>query len=75
MRLKNVPTATTLGLMRAYKIVLSPYLPRACRFEPTCSEYAMGALKRHGWLKGMALALKRLLRCHPLGGSGFDPVP
>jgi putative membrane protein insertion efficiency factor len=75
MGLKDVPSMTAVGLMWAYKALMSPLLPRACRFEPTCSEYAVGALKRHGFVKGVGLALKRLLRCHPLGGGGFDPVP
>ena len=65
--------------IRLYKKFLSPLLPQACRFEPTCSIYAVEAIEVHGPLKGLALAAKRLLRCHPihwLGGSeGFDPVP
>lgn len=62
-----------------YRYCLSPMLPRSCRFEPSCSAYALEALSRHGPLKGMWLALRRLLRCHPItwlgGRSGFDPVP
>jgi putative membrane protein insertion efficiency factor len=65
--------------IRLYKKVLSPLLPPACRFEPTCSAYAIQAIERHGPIRGIVLAAKRLLRCHPihwLGGSeGFDPVP
>jgi uncharacterized protein len=65
--------------IRFYKKYLSPLLPPACRFEPTCSTYAMQAIEIHGPIKGLGLAVKRLLRCHPihwLGGSeGFDPVP
>lgn len=62
-----------------YRLVLSPWLPRACRFEPSCSRYALEAIERHGPLTGSWLAMKRLARCHPIpwlgGRSGFDPVP
>lgn len=58
-----------------YKKVISPLLPGACRFTPTCSVYAMEALRRYGPLKGSWLALKRIVRCNPWGGSGYDPVP
>jgi len=63
------------ALLRAYQLVLSPWVGPACRFEPSCSEYARQAIDRHGPGHGSLLALRRLLRCHPLGGSGFDPVP
>ena len=58
-----------------YRYCISPLKPPSCRFTPTCSEYAIAALKKHGALKGIWLTLKRLLRCHPWGGSGYDPVP
>ncbi|MFZ1946387.1 MAG: membrane protein insertion efficiency factor YidD [bacterium] len=58
-----------------YKTLLSPLLPRACRFEPTCSDYAAQALRKHGFARGIGLAVRRLLRCHPFGGSGVDAVP
>ena len=65
--------------IRLYKALLSPLLPRSCRFEPTCSTYALEALRVHGPIKGLYLAGRRLLRCHPItwlgGSSGFDPVP
>lgn len=64
-----------LALLRLYKLVLSPHLPVACRFTPTCSVYAMEAVRRHGALRGSALTLSRLLRCRPWGGHGHDPVP
>jgi len=64
-----------LKLLAAYKRWLSPQLPAACRFTPSCSEYAAEAVTRHGALGGTWLALCRLLRCHPLGGRGWDPVP
>jgi putative membrane protein insertion efficiency factor len=75
MRLWDLPAKGIIGILWVHKNLISPVLPRACRFEPTCSEYAMGALEHHGLLRGVGLAVKRVLRCHPLGGSGFDPVP
>ena len=64
-----------IGLIRIYQWLVSPLLPRACRFAPSCSEYAAEAIGRHGVLRGGWLAARRLLRCHPWGGDGFDPVP
>ena len=68
-----------LALIGGYKRFVSPLLPPACRYHPTCSAYAMEAIKLHGPLRGSGLALLRLLRCHPItwlgGSSGFDPVP
>jgi uncharacterized protein len=61
--------------IRAYRLLVSPLLPPSCRFLPTCSDYALEALRRHGAGSGLYLALRRLLRCHPWGGSGYDPVP
>jgi putative membrane protein insertion efficiency factor len=66
-------------LMRGYKRVLSPVVHSlgigGCRFLPTCSDYAYAAIVKHGWLRGTALALRRLSRCHPFSKGGFDPVP
>lgn len=62
-------------LVRFYQIVISPLTPAACRFEPTCSQYTLGALKKHGLIKGGWLAIKRISSCHPWGKSGYDPVP
>jgi putative membrane protein insertion efficiency factor len=62
-------------LVRGYQLLVSPVLPPACRFLPTCSDYAIEALARHGPVRGLGLALRRLSRCHPWGGSGYDPVP
>jgi hypothetical protein len=59
----------------AYRMFLSPVLPSSCRFEPSCSRYALHALHRHGALRGSWLAIKRIARCHPWGGGGYDPVP
>ena len=61
--------------LRAYRRWLSPILPRACRFHPTCSEYAIAAIAAHGLLRGVKLAILRLLRCQPFSRGGFDPVP
>lgn len=58
-----------------YQKFISPFTPPSCRFTPTCSEYARQALKKHGPVKGLALAVWRILRCNPWGGSGYDPVP
>ena len=64
-----------LKLLKLYKKFISPALPDACRFTPTCSEYAYTAIERFGAFKGGYLALKRVLRCNPFGKSGYDPVP
>lgn len=61
--------------IRAYRLVLSPWVGMHCRYQPTCSAYALEALERHGALRGTWLAARRILRCHPWGSSGFDPVP
>lgn len=61
--------------VKAYKLVISPYLPPSCRFEPSCSTYAVQALETHGALKGSWLSLRRILRCHPWNEGGYDPVP
>ena len=63
-----------LWLLRGYKWALSPMFPPACRYVPTCSEYAMEAVERHGALRGGGMALLRLLRCHPFASGGYDPV-
>jgi uncharacterized protein len=61
--------------IQVYRYALSPVLPKSCRFEPTCSAYALEALHRHGVLRGGWLAATRIARCHPWGDTGFDPVP
>ena len=63
------------GLIRGYQLFISPVLGPSCRYLPSCSDYAAEAILRHGTLAGSWLALKRLARCHPWGGSGYDPVP
>ncbi len=65
----------TLGLVYFYRYAISPLTPPSCRFTPTCSEYALEALTKYGLLKGGWLSIKRILRCHPWGGRGYDPVP
>ncbi|MGV3278794.1 membrane protein insertion efficiency factor YidD [Rickettsiales bacterium LUAb2] len=62
-------------LIKFYQMIISPLLPNACRFRPTCSEYAVESIKTFGVIKGSWLTLRRLLKCHPLGSSGYDPVP
>jgi uncharacterized protein len=64
-----------LVLLRGYKLLISPLFTGACRYHPSCSTYASDALRTHGLTRGVWLALRRLTRCHPFGGSGFDPVP
>jgi putative membrane protein insertion efficiency factor len=64
-----------MGLIRLYQLTLSPLLPPSCRFTPTCSHYGYEAFKRHGFLKGGWLTVKRVSRCHPFNPGGHDPVP
>lgn len=62
-------------LIRIYQYLISPLLPTSCRYTPTCSAYGVEAIKKHGPIKGGWLAVKRISRCHPWGGEGYDPVP
>lgn len=64
-----------LGLVYAYRLLISPWLGNNCRFEPSCSAYAIDALRIHGAFRGTWLTARRIARCHPWGGSGYDPVP
>ncbi len=64
-----------IGLVKGYRLLLSPWLGSSCRFEPTCSRYALGALERHGAAAGTYLTIARLVRCHPWCDGGLDPVP
>jgi uncharacterized protein len=64
-----------VALIRIYQLVISPAIGPRCRFTPSCSHYAVGALKKYGLLKGCWLTIKRIARCHPWGGHGIDPVP
>ena len=73
--LARLPRRAAILLLKGYKRFVSPLLPPACRFVPTCSEYAVEAIGKYGIVKGSGLALWRLLRCHPLCRGGYDPVP
>ena len=72
---KRLITYPFIWLVRFYQVAISPLKPPTCRFSPTCSTYAIEALRKYGLLKGGALALKRIMRCHPWGGKRYDPVP
>ena len=71
----SIPARIALLGLKAYKRFISPWLPPACRFYPTCSEYAAEAIGRYGFLRGAWMGLKRLMRCHPFNPGGHDPVP
>lgn len=67
--------AVIIGAIRGYQVLISPWLPASCRYQPTCSEYALTAVRRFGALRGSWLAARRLGRCHPFASHGHDPVP
>ena len=75
MSLVSLMKAGASALIRAYQLCVSPFLGPRCRFQPTCSQYAREAIETHGLPRGFGMSLRRLLRCHPLGPSGWDPVP
>ena len=64
-----------IGLIRLYQLIVSPHFPSRCRYQPTCSQYAVDAFRKHGALKGFWLSAKRIFRCHPFSSGGHDPVP
>lgn len=72
---KKVPSMIAIGLIKFYRLAISPLTPSSCRFHPTCSEYGLEAVRRFGFFKGMSLAIRRILRCRPGGPYGYDPVP
>lgn len=74
-KISQLLTYPFILLVRFYQVAISPLKPPTCRFNPTCSTYALEALKKYGLLKGGRLVLRRIMRCHPWGGSGYDPVP
>ncbi len=73
--MKALLATPLVWLVKGYRLLVSPFLPPSCRYTPTCSEYAIEALQRHGAIKGGWLAVKRIGRCHPWGSEGYDPVP
>ena len=73
--MKNLPAVSLLALIRGYQIALAPLLGPRCRFAPSCSHYTAEAISTYGVRAGLALGAKRILKCHPWGASGFDPVP
>lgn len=73
--LKRILIFPFVLLIRFYQVVISPLTPASCRYSPTCSQYSLEALKKHGIIKGSWLAIKRIVSCNPWGGSGYDPVP
>lgn len=75
LNIRKIPSAIVCCLIRGYQWTLSPFIGNQCRFHPTCSNYALDAVARHGALRGSWLAVRRLLRCHPFHAGGFDPVP
>jgi hypothetical protein len=75
LKLTKYPKTSALCLLRAYKWAISPIFPPSCRYTPTCSEYAAEAIERYGLMRGSAMAVWRLLRCHPFVRGGYDPVP
>ncbi|PJE79686.1 putative membrane protein insertion efficiency factor [invertebrate metagenome] len=74
-RLTRLPGVLVIGLIRVYQFCISPLMSRHCRFYPSCSSYSQEAIRRHGFIRGGGLAIRRLLRCHPWHPGGYDPVP
>ncbi len=74
-KLNNLFSLPFIGLIRFYQLAISPWLAPRCRFTPTCSQYGIDALRKHGPVKGTWLTLKRISKCHPWGSHGHDPVP
>ena len=73
--LKKITSYPFIFLLKVYKLIVSPFLPRSCRFEPSCSSYSKEAFLKYGFFKGSILTIMRLLRCHPFGDWSYDPVP
>lgn len=75
MTLRKILIAPFVFLVRAYQVLISSWTPSSCRYSPTCSNYTLQALKKHGLFRGGWLSVKRIASCHPWGGEGYDPVP
>lgn len=73
--MKKPVASLLIGLVKFYRLAISPYFPSSCRYHPTCSSYAIHALQKHGALRGLWLAIRRIGRCHPWAEGGYDPVP
>ncbi len=73
--LNSLLSRLCIVLIKGYQGIISPYLPNACRYSPTCSQYGVEAYTKYGFFKGSILTLKRISRCHPWGGKGYDPLP
>jgi putative membrane protein insertion efficiency factor len=71
----NIITLPLILVIKIYQLIISPLFPSSCRYTPTCSHFSIEALKKYGIIKGGWLSIKRILSCHPWGGSGYDPVP
>ena len=72
--INRILVGISVHLIRAYQSIISPYLPQSCRFYPSCSDYALTAIRRHGFLRGLRVGAFRILRCHPFCRGGYDPV-
>ena len=73
--LKKILIFPFIFLIKIYQNIISPLFPPTCRYTPTCSEYSIQSLKKYGLIKGVYLSIKRIVNCHPWGGSGYDPIP
>lgn len=73
--ISKVVSSVLIGMIKLYQVTLSPFIGRSCRYTPTCSNYGIEAIRKHGPIKGTYLTIKRVLSCNPWGGSGYDPVP
>ena len=73
--MKNIFSLFFLSIIYIYQNLISPFIPARCRYTPTCSQYSKESIKKHGPFKGIVLTFKRIIKCHPWGGSGYDPIP
>lgn len=73
--MKKVFSLIFLSIIYIYQNLISPLIPARCRYTPTCSQYSKESIKKHGPFKGIVLTFKRIIKCHPWGGSGYDPIP